>query len=216
MRLSGHVRFVSTRREPAKLSQPPYLTSSLSARLSTLPTIVFGSSVRNSTRDGTLYGARCCRQKSRSSLSRRLAGAQDHPRGHRFALARVGDTRDADFGDCRVCRDHLFDLARPHLKAARLDQILLPIDDEEISVLVQIAEIACVQPAPGGAASACSRSAAAVSSGRFQKPIISCGAKKAISPTPSPAARVFPTRYRRSARAHPAAASRPIRACSGR
>ena len=40
---------------------------SRSARLSTLPTIVFGSSVRNSNADGILYGARRSLQKSRSS-----------------------------------------------------------------------------------------------------------------------------------------------------
>src|SRR5262245_9692464 len=48
---------------------PPCRPSSRSARRSTLPTIVFGSSVRNSIFAGTLYGARCSRQNARSSGS---------------------------------------------------------------------------------------------------------------------------------------------------
>src|SRR5262245_10838697 len=42
---------------------------SRSARRRTLPTIVFGSSARNSIRDGTLYGASFSRQKARRSDS---------------------------------------------------------------------------------------------------------------------------------------------------
>ena len=42
------------------------MTDSLSARRRTFPTIVFGSSVRNATRAGTLYGASFARQNVRS------------------------------------------------------------------------------------------------------------------------------------------------------
>src|SRR5205814_9061817 len=45
------------------------LTESLDARGSTFPAIVFGSSGRNSTRAGTLYGASCSRQNARRSCS---------------------------------------------------------------------------------------------------------------------------------------------------
>ena len=45
-------------------------------------------------------------------------------------------------------REHFLDLARPDLIAAGLDQILLPIDDEQVAVVVEIAEVAGVQPAP--------------------------------------------------------------------
>jgi hypothetical protein len=44
-------------------------------------------------------------------------------------------------------RDRLFDLARPHLVAAGFDQIFLPIDDEEVAVLVQVSQVARVQEA---------------------------------------------------------------------
>src|SRR5262249_45094345 len=53
-------------------------------------------------------------------LARRLSGPQHDPRLHGFTLFVVGDTRDADLGDRRVRRDHLLDLARPHLVPARL------------------------------------------------------------------------------------------------
>src|SRR5437016_9760180 len=77
----------------------------------------------------------------------RVAGSEDDPRFHRFALDCVRDAGHTDLGDRRMRRERFFNLARPHLVAARLDQILLAIDDEEITVGVEIAEIARVQPA---------------------------------------------------------------------
>src|SRR5262249_61485689 len=44
---------------------------------------------------------------------------------------------------------HFFDLPRPDLEPARFDQIFLAIDDEQVAVVVQIAEIAGVQPPRG-------------------------------------------------------------------
>jgi hypothetical protein len=38
-----------------------------------------------------------------------------------------------------MTRDDLLDFARPHLIAARLDEILLAIDEEQVAVFVQIA-----------------------------------------------------------------------------
>ena len=96
----------------------------------------------------------------------------------------IGHAGDADFGDRRMVGQHFLDLARPHLEAARLDQILLAIDDEEVAVVVEVAEVAGVQPAPRAAGRRRDRAGRVrVSSGRFQKPIISCGAAIAISPT---------------------------------
>ena len=42
--------------------------------------------------------------------------------------------------------DRLLQLAWPHLQAARLDQILLPIDDVQITVGIEIPEVARVHP----------------------------------------------------------------------
>src|SRR3972149_6998802 len=75
-----------------------------------------------------------------------LALTQHDPRLDRFALHCVWNAGDADLGDSSMRCEHLFDLARPYLVAARLDEILLAIDDEEVAVGVEIAEGAGVQP----------------------------------------------------------------------
>src|SRR5947209_6552596 len=85
-------------------------------------------------------------ERAQLGLCGGVAGAEDHPRSHRLAFDRVRDAGHADFGDCRMRRERFLDLARPYLVAARLDQVLLAIDDEEITVRVEIAEIARVQP----------------------------------------------------------------------
>jgi hypothetical protein len=40
-----------------------------------------------------------------------------------------------------MCGENLFDFTRPHLIAARLDQILLAVDDEQERVLVDVSQI---------------------------------------------------------------------------
>src|SRR5581483_10869408 len=57
---------------------------------------------------------------------------------------------DADYGrlgDRRVGIEHLLDLARIDVEAAPDDQLLLPVDDEEEAVLVDVAHVAGVEPA---------------------------------------------------------------------
>src|SRR3989449_5343791 len=63
-------------------------------------------------------------------LGQAYAFPRDHPRHHRLPRMRVRDPRDADLSDRRVGRNDFLDLPRPNLKAARLDEILLAIDDE--------------------------------------------------------------------------------------
>src|SRR5690348_11579523 len=41
--------------------------------------------------------------------------------------------------------DHFFDLARPDLISTRLDQVLLAIDNEQVSIGIEVAEIAGVE-----------------------------------------------------------------------
>ena len=73
------------------------MVSATSTRRSTFPTIVFGSSVRNSTCAGTLYGASRSRQYARSSSSVALSlGLQHDPRLGHLALDGVGHAGDAD------------------------------------------------------------------------------------------------------------------------
>src|SRR4051812_31544809 len=79
-------------------------------------------------------------------FGRCMARAYDHPRMHDLALDRIADAGDADFSHRRVSRKHLFDLAGPDLKSARLDHVFLAIDDEYIPVFVEVSEIARVQP----------------------------------------------------------------------
>src|SRR5262245_60377722 len=85
-------------------------------------------------------------------FARGFALPKHHPRVNHFAFQSVGHTGYADLGDCRMRRQHFLDLARPHLVAARLDEIFHPIDDEHIAILVHVTQVARVQPLARGAA----------------------------------------------------------------
>src|SRR5436190_1124916 len=74
--------------------------------------------------------------------------AQNNPGLDGFSLKLVGNAGYTDFRHRRVRRENFFHLSRPYLVAARLDQILLPVDDEQVAVFVQITEVASVQPFP--------------------------------------------------------------------
>src|SRR5213079_1740460 len=80
-------------------------------------------------------------------LGQAHAFPRDHPGHHSLSRMRVRDPRDADLSDGGVCRDDFFDLARPNLKTARLDEILLAIDDGEIPVPIEQPQIASIEPA---------------------------------------------------------------------
>src|SRR6266851_4762652 len=80
-------------------------------------------------------------------LGQAHAFPRDHPRYYRLSRMRVRDPRDADLSDRRVGRDDFLDLARPNLKAARLDEVLLSVGDGEIPVPVERPQIAGIEPA---------------------------------------------------------------------
>src|SRR5206468_7523910 len=61
---------------------------------------------------------------------------------------RVGDTRDADLLNGGMRREYFLHFTRPYLVAARFDQVFLAIDDEHVTILVEIAEISRVKPSP--------------------------------------------------------------------
>ena len=57
--------------------------------------------------------------------SSRFTGLEHHPGFYGFALLGIGYAGHAHLGNCGVRRDHLLNLARPHLEAAGLDEVLL-------------------------------------------------------------------------------------------
>src|SRR5712691_6985484 len=75
------------------------------------------------------------------------AGLERDDRFHLLAKPLVGDTDDGRLGHGGMCVDDLLDLTRVDVEAASDDHLLLAIDDEEEAVLVDIAQVAGVEPA---------------------------------------------------------------------
>src|SRR6185503_13044371 len=71
----------------------------------------------------------------------------DDPRLQPLTLLRIGQANHTRFGDRGMRGEYFLNLARPHLEAARLDQLFLAIDDEDVAVAIEIAEIAGVEGA---------------------------------------------------------------------
>src|SRR5215472_16737042 len=77
--------------------------------------------------------------------SRRAAWLQRHLLAERG----VGYPDDRDLGDRRVLVERLLDLARVHVVPAADDHFLLPVDDEEVAVLVGPRQVSGAEPAVG-------------------------------------------------------------------
>jgi hypothetical protein len=81
----------------------------------------------------------------------RLVGARPGLEGDEgedlLAQLRVGPADDGGLGDGGVLVQHLLDLARVDVVAAADDEVLLAVDDEQVAVLVGVAEVAGVEPA---------------------------------------------------------------------
>jgi hypothetical protein len=76
------------------------------------------------------------------------AAHDDH--GHDFlAEPLVGHSDHGGLGHARVGVQHILDLAGVHVVPAADDELLLPADDEQEAVLVEVTEVAGVQPAAG-------------------------------------------------------------------
>src|SRR5574337_798813 len=73
--------------------------------------------------------------------------ARDHERLHRLPPLLVGDADDRHLEDGRMAAEDLLDLARVDVGAPADDHILLPIGDEEVAALVQVADVTGVKPA---------------------------------------------------------------------
>ena len=59
----------------------------------------------------------------------------------------VGQPDHGGVGDCGVGEQQRLELGRRHLEALVLDELLEPVDDEEVAVGVDVADVAGVQPA---------------------------------------------------------------------
>ena len=76
-----------------------------------------------------------------------VAGARHDDGGDGLDPARVRDAEHGRLGHRRVRVDDLLDLARGDVLAAGLDHVLLAVDDVEVALVVEDAEVAGVQPA---------------------------------------------------------------------
>ena len=95
-------------------------------------------------------------------VDRRRGGAVGghHEGHHRLAPLRVGPSDHGHGPDAGVVQQRLFDLPGVDVHAPADDQVLGPVAQGEVAVVVEAADVAGVQPA--------SRSVSAVASGWFQ------------------------------------------------
>ncbi len=76
-----------------------------------------------------------------------LAFFEHHPGLDRLTLHRIGHASHAHITYFGKGSDHFFDLARPDLEATGLDQVLLAVDNKQVAILIQVADIAGIHPA---------------------------------------------------------------------
>ena len=123
-------------------------SSSRRARRSGLPTAEWRRPSRISTADGTLYLARFCRQKARISSSSSVDAVARHHEGLDQLPARgVGDADHQRLEDLGMLVEHGLHLGRVDVHPGADDHVLEPVDDAEVAVAVQLADVAGVQPA---------------------------------------------------------------------
>jgi hypothetical protein len=72
---------------------------------------------------------------------------QDRGRHGRLAPLRVRDAEHGDLDHVGMARGDLLDVLRVHLHAARIDHVLLAVDEVQEALLVRVAHVAGVQPA---------------------------------------------------------------------
>ena len=135
------------RRHPARppaTRAPPYC--SLSRPLTSLPVAVRGSSATNSTVRGALNEA--IRALTYAMISRSVPGSRArrrrglHERRDRLAHVGVGHADDRDVQHGRVQREHVLDLLRVDVHPAGDDHERAPVGQEQVAVLVDVADVA--------------------------------------------------------------------------
>src|SRR5271166_1440232 len=76
-----------------------------------------------------------------------LAGMQRDEQHRLFAVDRVRPADDRGFGDLRPLVDHRFDLAGVDVLPAADDHVLRPVDQHQVTVLIEAPDVPGVQPA---------------------------------------------------------------------
>ena len=95
-----------------------------------------------------LKGATRAATQAISSSSSSSPRATTTATGH-LAAVRVGTRDDGRVGDARVREEQRLELGGRHLLGTDLDELLEPVDDEDIARGVDAAEVAAAQPAAG-------------------------------------------------------------------
>jgi len=75
-----------------------------------------------------------------------VSRTRDHDRVHRFAPLRIGHAEDGGFQDGRVLVEDLFDLGAVHVLAAGDAHVVGAVDQEQVALVVQVAEVPAVIP----------------------------------------------------------------------
>ena len=97
---------------------------------------------------GRLKPARCSRQYSRSAASSSVAAGSAHDRGqHPLAPLLVGHADHAGLDDVGVLVEDRLDLLGRDVLAAADDLVAGPPAEEQVAVLVEVPEVAGVDPA---------------------------------------------------------------------
>lgn len=78
---------------------------------------------------------------------RRGIGGGDDEGGDLLAPFGVGETDDADGGDGGVVEEEALDLGRINILATSNDNIATSLDEPEITILIEIADVAGVETA---------------------------------------------------------------------
>ena len=138
-----------------RLGRLPSLSAPSSRRRSSarriLPVTVSGSSSTNSIARGTSKGASrlrtCCCSSATSSADPVTPGTEDDERLHHLAAHRIGNPDRGSDGDGRVADEALLDLARADAVAAARDEVVDAADAPVVALVVDLGEVARVQPA---------------------------------------------------------------------
>ena len=122
----------------------PYVLRSVV--LSTLPVALRGSSSTHLDAGRALEVGQPLPGEG-DQLGRRGLAVTGHGGDDRLAPALVGQPEDGDLAHGRVADDDLLDLDRVDVLAAGDDHVLLAVDERDVAVLVDLAEVAGVEPA---------------------------------------------------------------------